>query len=185
MLAYVFWHCPSDGTSRDAYERGLAAFHRALRDAPPRGFRRSAVSRARGMPWLPTDGPGYEDWYLVDDSAALDPLNEAAVSGARKAPHDEVARLAVAGAGGLYGLRAGSADGAAAQFAAWFAKPQGMSYEALDALLRSWLARDGVGLWRRQMVLGPTPEFCLRSPDRLELPEELAPLSIELEPVWP
>lgn len=185
MLAYVFWHWPSPEADRASYERGLAAFHRVLREAKPPGFQRSAVYRARRLPWLRTEGPGYEDWYLVDGTAALDPLNDAAVSGARKGPHDEVARLSQVGAGGLYRLRAGVVDAAPAGFAVWLSKPRGTSYEALDARLRPWTERASVGLWRRQMVLGPTPEFCLRSPDRPDLPEDLAPLSVELEPVWP
>jgi len=185
MLAYVFWHWPAPEVDRASYERSLASFHRILHEVKPLGFQRSTSWRARGMPWLRTDGPGYEDWYLVDGSAALDPLNDAAVSGARKGPHDEVARLSEVGAGGLYGLRAGSPDPDLVRFATWFSKPRATSYEGLDARLRPWVERTGVGLWRRQMVLGPTPEFCFRSPDRMELPEELSPLSFELKPIWP
>src|SRR5207253_6612299 len=44
----------------------------------------------------------YEDWYFVDDFTALGALNEAAVTVARKDPHDTVAKLAGGGAGGVY-----------------------------------------------------------------------------------
>ena len=58
-------------------------------------------------------------------------------------------------------------------FAFWFGKPKGVTYEALDKSLRGLLTRAGVALWQRQLVLGPTPEFCLRSPradDGADLP---------------
>ena len=35
------------------------------------------------------------------------------------------------------------------------------------------------------MVLGPTPEFCLRGPGSLELPAELEPLTVRTTQVWP
>jgi hypothetical protein len=34
---------------------------------------------------------------------------------------------------------------------------------------------SGVALWRRMMVLGPPPEFCLVSRELAQLPAELAP----------
>jgi hypothetical protein len=135
MLAYVFWHGPSPEADRASYERSLAAFHRILSETKPPGFRRSMVFRARGLPWLRTEGPGYEDWYFVDGSASLDPLNDAAVSGARKGPHDQVVRLAQEGAGG----------GRRPRFASWLTKPRGTSYEALDA--RRPMTERAAALW--------------------------------------
>lgn len=115
--------------------------------------------------------------------AALAPLNEAAVSGPRQAPHDVVARLAAGGAAGLYGLKRG-APLARPAAAAWFGKPAGMTYGALFTLMEPVVADSGGGLWMRQMVLGPTPEFCLRSAGPVHLPA-LAVLHLSLEPVWP
>ena len=85
MLAYVFWHQPTGEGARDEYERALVEFHRVLTGDPPAGFLGSATYRLPGVGWAP-DGDVYEDWYLVRDSAALDPLNEAAVSGRRGPP---------------------------------------------------------------------------------------------------
>lgn len=74
MLAYVFWHRPSDGVDKDAYECRLRAFHRAL-SVPSASFWLSALPFA--------DRAGYEDWYLVPSWHELGELNRAAISGQR------------------------------------------------------------------------------------------------------
>jgi len=126
----------------------------------------------------------YEDWYLVRDMAALAPLNEGAVSGPRLEPHNAVARLAADGTAGLYGLSAGVTLERPAH-AAWFGKPAGMSYAALFELLRPLVDSARGGLWMRQMVLGPTPEFCLRSGAPAVLPPSIDAKYLVLLPVWP
>jgi hypothetical protein len=60
-----------------------------------------------------------------------------------------------------------------------------MSYADLYARLQPWTERASVTLWERQMVLGPAPEFCLRTPELAELPRELGPLALTMEPIWP
>ena len=162
MLAYVFWHWPAPGVERGAYKARLVAFHRALRSAPPTGFRGSRVLAVEGAPWAPGT-PAYEDWYFLDDFAALGALNEAAVTAARQAPHDAVARVAGGGAGGVY-RRLAQGDGSAPHSARWLSKPEGEGYA-------SFLARLPPGeAWQRQLVLGPAPEFCLfgAAPDGVE-----------------
>jgi hypothetical protein len=183
VLAYVFWHRPSTGVAPAVYEVALGRFHAALAESPPPGFRRSLAFRVAGAPWL--TGEGYEDWYVLDSSQALDPLDRAAVSSTVGIRHDAVAGLAADGAGGLYRLRAGqeALDGAAS--AAWLAKPADVSYEEFYARLAPRVSVAGAGLWGRQMVLGPTPEFCLRGPGSLELPAELEPLTVHTTQVWP
>ena len=152
MLAYVFWHWPAPGLEPDRYVERLLAFHRALRAAPPPGFRGSRVLAVEGAPWA-QGAPAFEDWYLVDDFAALGALNEAAITGARQAPHDAVARLAAGGVGGVYRRLASAA--AQIDRVAWCAKPAGEPYA-------DFLGRLPAGeTWQRQMVLGPTPEFCI------------------------
>jgi hypothetical protein len=155
-------------------------FHGALREAGPPGFIGSAVCRSGPVPWLSVGAEVYADWYLLESSAALDPLNEAAVSGRRRRPHDDAARAAAGGAGGLYRLADGVAEIAHARWTAWFSKPEGQAYEELYAEARGWLRQPGSGLWRRQMVLGPAPEFCLAAPGRVELAARLG--AFELEP---
>ena len=155
MLAYLFWHWPAPGQDANHYVDRLLAFHRALRASPPAGFRGSRVLEIEGAPWVPA-GPAFEDWYLVDDFAALGALNEAAVTAARQVPHDAVAKLASGGAGGVY-RRLATAP-ARSDRVAWFGKPAGEPYAAFLPRLPAAEA------WQRQMVLGPAPEFCVFGP---------------------
>lgn len=184
MLAYVFWHWPKEGVVRWFYERDLADFHRALARVKPEGFQRSVVFRSSGASWLPHGTLAYEDWYLLEGSFALDALNTAAVTGECQEPHDRAARAAAGGTAGLYRLRAGEPQVAEAHFADWFAKPAGVGYTDFYAQLRPWSERAGVSLWGRQMTLGPTAEFCLCSPQKLELPANLGALSLRRERIW-
>jgi hypothetical protein len=176
-LAYVFWHWSAEAAP--TYAERLGAFHRALASDPPRGFRSSRSFQVAGAPWLPR-GTGFEDWYLIDDFAALGALNEAAVSGARRDPHDRVAALASGGAGGVYALKAGEPGDVAAAW--WFSKPGRTSYESFFARLSPLTREAGTALWQRQLVLGPAPEFCLRSP-RVGPPPELEALAVACKPV--
>ena len=180
MLAYVFWHWPQEHIARSAYLDHLADFHQTLAANKPVGFQGSVVFSIKGANWLKTTGEAFEEWYLLDDSAAMDRINEAAVSGACEEPHNRVAREAADGSAGLYRLRAGQEDLAQARFAVWLSKPAGVSYKDFDSSLQSITSQPGVALWSRQMVLGPTTEFCLHSPTRIELEGH----PVALEPVW-
>jgi hypothetical protein len=171
MLAYVFWHWPQPAIDGSAYLDHLAEFHRTLAKNKPSGFQKSVVFRIQDANWLNTAGEAFEEWYLLDDSAAMDRLNEAAVSGACEEPHNRVAREAADGTGGLYRLRAGQEALAQANFAVWLSKPNGVPYKEFYAALEPLTSQPGVALWGRQMTLGPTTEFCLHSPNPIELPE--------------
>jgi len=165
LLAYVFSHRPATGADAQAYEDALRRFHVELAGSRPAGFVDSTTYRF---------ADGYSDWYLVENSAALDVLNEAAVSGARAASHDTAARMAAWGSGKLLRLAQGEAD-LDALHEAGFAKPAGVAYSDLYAMTEPLTARPGVALWRRMMVLGPPPEFCVVSREPAQLPDELAP----------
>ena len=154
VLAYVFWHTPDSVDGISTYEASLATFHRSLDPADISGFRGSQAFLVHGAPWV-SSPVVYEDWYFVDDFTALGALNEAAVSGPRRRPHDNVAGMAGEGMAGVYALCRGAAQLSDAQRAVWFDKTAGMSYG--DFLDR---CGEGISLWQRQMVLGPTPEFC-------------------------
>jgi len=173
LLAYLFFHRPAPGVDRRLYEEGLREFHAALAGAHPAMYTGSATY------WI---GEGYCDWYMVESSAALDTLNEIAVSGPRSAPHRAVAQRAIDTAGKLMSLVAGRPS-LAGEFEIRFSKPRGMDYPELYARLRPVTERKGVSLWRRMMTLGPPPEFVLLSPERLELPSEMSPETISREQV--
>jgi hypothetical protein len=166
MLAYVFWHRPAAGAA--GYEERLAGFHAVLREAAPPWLGPTATFGLDSVPWL-GGAPGYEDWYLVDDFAALGELNAAAVSGARRVPHDAAAALAGAGVAGVMGHLAGPPLPPAAGWAGWLSKPEGMAYGAFHAALAEALG-DGAAAWQRQMTLGPATEFCVLAPAPLALP---------------
>lgn len=169
MIAYVFWHWPDAGAERDAYEAAQREFHQKLGEAPSEGFQRSTSFRVHGVPWI-AGGEGYEDWYLLDGSYALDPLNELAVSPAVRGVHDAAARSA-AGAGGLYRLVRGVPRLAAGRVL-WVAKRRGDPYDGFYARF----GPDTV-IWRRQMVLGPAREFLIEG----EAPEGLDAIGVERE----
>jgi hypothetical protein len=157
MLAYVFWHWP---VRQDGYEEALLAFHGALATHPFEGFRGSRAARIGPRPWLVVPR-AYEDWYFVDDFAALGALNEAAISGPRAAVHAAVAALAAGGTAALYGLVSGTAT--RPRHAAFRTKPSGVTYAAYSTTMP-----EGLQVWQRKMVLGPSPEFCILSDHPLE-----------------
>jgi hypothetical protein len=168
MLAYVFWHWPQRQIETRSYVDHLIEFHRTLAANKPDGFHESVVFRIRNANWLKTDGEAYEEWYLLDDSAAMDRLNEAAVTGVCEEPHNRVAREAADGTGGLYRLRAGAEDLAQARYAVWLSKLGGVSYKDFYASQEPLTSQPGVALWGRQMTLGPTTEFCIHSPTQIQ-----------------
>ena len=181
MLAYVFWHWPRPDIDRGSYADHLGQFHHTLAANKPGGFQKSVVFRIENANWLSTQGEAYEEWYLLDDSAAMDRLNDAAVSGACEEPHNRVAREAADGIGGLYRLRAGEENLATAKFALWLSKPNGVSYADFYAALQPLTSQAGVALWGRQMTLGPTTEFCLQSTSSLQLPADYTSHIIPLD----
>lgn len=143
-LAYVFWHWPADP---DGYEDRIRGFHAAL--ARPG----TATFRLRRAPF---DRPGvvYEDWYPVDGWAALGELNDHAITGARRGPHDEVAHRSAGGAGAVFRRIAGSLALHEVRFAAWSStRPQ---------------AED---VWQRQLVLGPAPEYAVLAASPVPVPD--------------
>jgi hypothetical protein len=182
-LAYIFWHSRKTEVKEQDYESALDAFHKVLREHPSPGLVRSRVFKMGSTPWLSSMNSIYEDWYILQDSSAIDPLNEAAVTFARQSSHDAVATLADSGTAGLYKLRAGNPDGIVPSIALWFPKPEGESYPAFFKRVEGLMPASSV-LWGRQMTLGPTPEFCLHLTKEDAVPSLSKALRIELEPLF-
>lgn len=167
MLAWVLWHARSGTTPSDHYVSALQSFHADVRAAGVPGFLGHRTNRHDEIPWLTNSHEVYEDWYFVRDSAALDRLDEVATSEIARESHTRLARLAGVAVAGLYRLRKGKPLGSPALWT-WVSKPHGTKYEPfIDALSSSGT------VWSRQMVLGPTPEFCV---------EGNLPLSAGFEP---
>lgn len=161
MLAYVFWHRPFAHVDRKAYESALARFQSDLPRHQPPGLIVARSFRIGPVPWL-SDMPGYEDWYLVDGSWALDPLNALAIRGSMQAPHDGVAALADESHGGLYAHVAGEPLPAAQSAVVWLTRPRGVEWQAALDPVRAKPSQ--VNIWRRQMALGPAWEFAVEIP---------------------
>ncbi len=138
-LAYVFWHWPRDDFG---YAEATRRFHAAL------GRPGTATFRLARAPFEDAEAP-YEDWYPVEDWAAVGELNDFAVTGDRKPPHDAVAQRSRRGAGGIYRRIAGDLALRDVAFAAW--SPRRPSLED----------QTGVAVWQRQLVLGPAPEYAV------------------------
>jgi hypothetical protein len=179
MLAYVFWHRPVAGVAETVYEQALTRFQRSLAARPPAGFNGSTCLRAASLPWLDGGGPGYEDWYLVDDFAALGVLNAAAVGRGHLTAHDEAARRAGPGTGAIYRLLEGHSTPGDARVAVWIDKPRGAPLPVLGALLGDGMDAARAALWQRQMALGPAPEYCMLA---VEAPAGVNPS--RLAPGW-
>lgn len=184
MLAYVFWHWPRQGIGRPEYEAAQRAFHDALADDPPRGYLRSVSVAITGAPWANAGWDAYEDWYLLHDSAALDHLNDAAISAGRQLPHDAAAAAAAGGTAALYSLRLGSAL-ARPSHAYWFAKPDTVRYHEIWKTFGPRVQDGRAAVWMRRMVLGPSPEFCLQAVESVTLPPGYTPHHIPLRTIWP
>jgi len=174
VLAYLSWHRPAPTVDPASYERALEQFHRSLAHRPPSGFRGSATFRAAELPWLTSagerapgigtgtgSGAGYEDWYLLDDWAAIGVLEEAAVSRGHLSVHDKVASLSAIATGAVYRLIEGHAGLDGTLLAVWVARSRGREHPSLAALLGDGMDPVAAGLWRRCLGLGPAPEFCL------------------------
>ena len=179
MIAYVFWHAAPDGAAIAEYEKTVVRFGSALADANVPGLLGNASYAIGRTPWLGESG--YEDWAWLEGSWALDALNELAVSGATKAPHDAVARATKHGGfGALYYLVAGEHRVPTDSKVFWLSRPRGISWrETMPIIAKS--ASAEVAVWRRQMVLGPSTEFALIGPPELALtvPQGWSALEVE------
>jgi len=160
MLAYVFWHRPAPGVESETYADAVARFHRSIAARPPAGFVASSSFRAPPPNWLGEE-PAFEDWYVVEDFAALGVLGEAAVGRGHRSAHDAAARQAGPATAGLYRLLEGAPSLAAVRLAVWIETPRGVESPLLAALLGDGMDAEHAGLWQRQLALGPAPEYCV------------------------
>ena len=177
LLVYLFWHQPAADQPPENYEQALIAFHRRLGNVAVPGLVASGSARVGGLPWMA--GDGYEDWYAVEDYGALGVLNHAAVDAAHVDAHDLVAYAAGFGAGGLYALERGAID-APAGYCVWLTKPSGVTYPDFREQVDAQTAGETVTVFRRQMVLGPAPEFRVTASRELSMPASMSPVACRL-----
>jgi hypothetical protein len=145
MLAYLFWHRPFGRFDRKLYEEALLRFQSDLAAANPAGFIGASSFQIEPVRWL-DDLPGYEDWYLLEGSWAIDSLNA----------------FAKQGHGGLYAHVSGETAPPEQSTIYWLTRPRGIQWRAAIDRLRAQYPQANV--WRRQMVLGPGAEFGVEMP---------------------
>jgi hypothetical protein len=184
VLAYVFWHWQQADAATTEYERWLCHFHAALAAAPPAGLVRSRAFALQGAPWANAGHDAYEDWYHLGGSADLDALNDAAVSGSRRLPHEGAAALAAGGTAGLYRLRLGD-PATVVRRAHWFPKPRDATYASFLNRLTPLVTSTGGALWQRQMTLGPAAEFCLQVAEDAAVPADIGAREVAMRAVFP
>ena len=184
-LAYVFWHWPKPEVSAGSYEANLISFMRSLNSDKPRGFVEATSFRADALPWGRQGGSTYEDWYVLEDFAALGSLNDGAVAGQSRGPHDAVAKGYMRGAGGVFKTVSGGLSLRNARYATWIEKTIGPSYQSYyDDVGKNVGGKETI-LWRRQLVLGPSPQFCVHSAEPIQFPRSFRPTSTRLERIGP
>jgi hypothetical protein len=181
QLAYVFWHWPRPEIKRAAYEAKLGSFLSTLNSNRPSGMTEATSFRVESLPWASSQSSIYEDWYEVESFSALEVLNDAAVSGQAREPHDSVAGDYMKGTGGIFKRIGGNLPLREARYSAWIEKPIGPSYQSYYEGLAKITGSRRTDLWRRQMVLGPSPQFCVHSEEPLQFPENLHPIVSKIE----
>lgn len=62
----------------------------------------------------------------------------------------------------------------------WLTKRTGVSYPDFDEQLAVLTDGETVTVWRRQMVLGPAPEYRVTAGRELAMPADLAPVACRL-----
>lgn len=180
-LAYVFWHWPRPDVSAAAYEEKLTSFLKALSSGKSAGLIEALSFRVGSLPWGPQQGSLYEDWYVVDDFSALGALSDAAVGKGARAPHDSIAKDYMKGAGGLLKSIGGDLHLHEARYSTWVEKPVGPSYQSYYEELAKSVGDIRTDLWRRQLVLGPSPQFCVHSAEALQLPPNFRQVTSKVE----
>src|SRR6202050_4943082 len=166
MLAYIFWHRPFPQIDAGTYEESIVRFQGDLVRQPPPGLRPAPALRIEAGRWL-SNRAGYEDWYLLEGSWAMDALNGFAVAGRTQPSHDTAAAQMEEGQGGLYAHVGGDLLAARQSSVFWLTRPRGISWQAVLDPLRTRYPQGNV--WRRQMVLGPAKEFAVEMPGDTEI----------------
>ena len=178
MFAYIFWHVPFADGNKSEYEAALTAFHRHLANDASQGFKGSATYGISNVAWL-SNRTGYEDWYFVDSTSALDGLNKAAVEPERWDVHASVSYKTEFGHGGMYYHLRGEKQPVHGSKIVWLKRPKRIRYETpLQEIIDS--SKGFLSCWRKFLVLGPADEFAIIGDETLDVrpPSDWRSLSV-------
>jgi hypothetical protein len=200
ILKFVLWTWPSATATVADFLDSRVKFHQVLAHTKVDGFLGSAVFKVDSAPWagafLFENSPWsvghktvFEEWYLLHGSAALDAMNERVHAGPYKDSHGKFLRQDLGGeCAGLYYVRKGdlasALSGVKTACTVWFNKAYATYDDLLERLVPT-MHSDRSVLWRRLLVLGPTPEFHLDVDASALLPEDLKPYWVKRTRVWP
>lgn len=184
MLAYSVWHHASGETEIEPYQESLIQFHKTMAEVKPQGFLSSLFFTLPAVPWMGENQTIFMDWYFVEDSASLDPLNDSVLAGKRKESHDVVAGGTSGGVTALYQPRLGNEKISDVNFITWITKPKGLSYPDFFQELNFIEHDKNASCWMRYMALGPGPEFCVVSSDEFQWDAKFQPLIRPTIKMW-
>ena len=180
-LAYVFWHWPRPEIEVQSYEAKLVSFLRGLDSDNVPGLVDALSFRVGPLPWGPPNASFYEDWYVVKDFTSLGALNDGAISGAAGMAHGSIVKDFMKGTGSIFRLVSGALPLRESHLVTWAEKPIGPSYQSYYDELAKVTMGSRTDLWRRQLALGPSQQFCIHSDGPLLMPQAFNPLTSRVE----
>jgi len=183
MLIYVLWH-RNDNTDSMDYESSLIKFHAQLNANETPGFIGSTISRSPTLPWLNDNGNILQDNYFLENSAALDHLNAAAISKACEHSHNQVATNSRDEKNGLYRHRIGLSQPQPVNHSYWISKPKNITHLALLESISNNIDEKTTSVWTRFMGLSFGPDFWIQSQIPLQLDLNIPITYQKTEQLW-
>ena len=184
MLAVVFWNSRNAGSTDADYERALSGFHDELRTDKPRGLRRSVSFLVEsGVPWLRSEYPIYEDWYVMTNFAALDNLDRRILESDSLPSHRALMTRTGCASGAVVYLERGTPYVERSRLAYWFSKPRDKTVDDVAALAHQTEPPKNVSVWTRAMALGPAGN-CILLNKPVELPGACEAVEIRRTVFW-
>ena len=184
MLAVVFWNSRNARSSDSGYERALSGFHEELGARKSKGLRRSVSFLVQsGVPWLSSEYPVYEDWYIMTNFAALDNLDRHVLEGDLLPSHRALMSQTGCASGAVVYLDKGTPYVERSKTAYWFAKPRGNTADDVAALAQPSESARNVSVWTRAMALGPAGN-CLLLNEPVEFPQHHHAVELRRSVFW-